>query len=82
MFWQLTVVFLNGLTGQLVVCRVGLDINYVIETVPVPLRRMEDKIVKVGNSQKDKHVWWKLADCRVTKEKLLSFLLLWLLFAS
>ena len=50
------VVFLNGLTGQLVVCRVGLDINYVIETVPVPLRRMEDKIVKVGNSQKDKHV--------------------------
>ena len=76
------VVFLNGLTGQLVVCRVGLDTNYVIETVPVPLRRMEDKIVKVGNSQKGKHVLWKLADCQVTTRKLLSFSLLWLLFAS
>lgn len=54
--YQLMVVFLNGLTGQLVVCRVGLDTNYVIETVPVPFRRMEDKIVKVGNSQKGKHV--------------------------
>ena len=76
------VVFLNGLTGQLVVCRVGLDTNYVIETVPVPFRRMEDKIVKVGNSQKGKHVWWKLANCQVTKGKLLSISLLWLLFVS
>ena len=37
-------VFQNGLTGLLVVCRVGVDSNYVIETVPVQFQRMEEKV--------------------------------------
>ena len=54
--WQLMEVFQNGPTGQIVVCRVALDSNYVIETVPVLLRRMEDKVVKARILQKGEYV--------------------------
>lgn len=50
-------VFQNGPTGQTVVSRVALDSNYVIETVPVLLRRMEDKVVKARILQKGEYVW-------------------------
>ena len=49
-------VFLNGPTGQLVVFRVGVDSNYVIETVPVPLQHMEEKVVRAGILQMYEHV--------------------------
>ena len=49
-------VFQNGLTGQLVVCRVGVDSNYVIETVPVPLQHMEENVVRAGTLQMCEHV--------------------------
>ena len=58
-------VFLNGPTGQLVVFRVGVDSNYVIETVPVPLQHMEEKVVRAGILQMYEHVWWALATCQV-----------------
>lgn len=54
--YQLMEVFQNGPTGQTVVCRVALDSNYVIETVPVLLRRMEDKVVKARILQKGEYV--------------------------
>ena len=58
-------VFQNGLTGLLVVRRVGVDSNYVIETVPVPFQRMEEKVVRAGILQMCEHVWWALATCQV-----------------
>ena len=60
-------VFQNGPTGQTVVCRVALDSNYVIETVPVLLRRMEDKVVKARILQKGEYVWWDLVMYQVIK---------------
>ena len=44
-------VFQNGPTGQLVVFRVGMDSNYVIETVQVLLQHMEEKVAKAKISQ-------------------------------
>ena len=49
-------VFQNGLTGLLVVCRVGVDSNCVIETVLVPFQRMEEKVVRAGILQMCEHV--------------------------
>ena len=71
-------VFQNGPTGQTVVCRVALDSNYVIETVPVPLRRMEDKVVKARILQKGEYVWWDLVMCQVIK----LFVLLWIVLVT
>lgn len=53
---KLMEVFQNGLTGLLVVCRVGVDSNYVIETVPVPFQPMEEKVVRAGILQMCEHV--------------------------
>ena len=68
-------VFQNGLTGQLVVCRVGVDSNYVIETVPVPLQHMEEKVVRAVILQMYEHVWWALATCQVIMSTLFLMLL-------
>ena len=68
-------VFQNGLTGLLVVRRVGVDSNYVIETVPVPFQRMEEKVVRAGILQMCEHVWWALATCQVIMSTLFLILL-------
>ena len=68
-------VFQNGPTGQLVVFRVGVDSNYVIETVPVPLQHMEEKVVRAVILQMYEHVWWALATCQVIMSTLFLMLL-------
>ena len=55
-FYQLMEVFQNGPIGQLAVFRVGVDSNYAIETVPVPLQHMEEKVVRAGILQMYEHV--------------------------
>lgn len=46
-------VFQNGPLGPLVVCRVALDSNSVIETAPIPLPLMEGKSATVESSTRE-----------------------------
>lgn len=55
-------VFQNGPLGPLVVCRVALDSNSVIETAPIPLPLMEGKSARVESSTKGELVRPKLAN--------------------
>ena len=70
-------VFLNGPIGPLVVLCVELDSNYVIETAPVLLRLMEEKVAKARISQKGEHARWDLVSYRVIMLLFYLSLLLW-----